>query len=414
MAAGGIGRESSILQFNRRSLGKTLRGGFVLSHYQNLADFEHEWRELETHASLTPFQSFDWLNCWLNTVGSAKNSSPLLIVISNERGAPVLVAPLSIERKGPFKALTWLGSEINDYNAPVLGPDDADYDRITEQFSELWVDVLDHLASLENCKFDFVNFSKMPALVGTRKNPFTMLDNTLNASRAHMTALPRSWDEMYARRSSSTRSRDRSKLRRLGEFGEVKYFEPQTTKERLEVTNRLLQLKSVQLAEMGARNRFDAVNYRQFIQFASGIENIIHVSALKIGENIVAANLGLMLNKCYYHFLMAYDQGEVSKFGPGAAHLRELLQFAIRSGAETFDFTIGNESYKKDWCDTEMPLYDYRASQSARGRIAVLGAQNFYRLKGWVKNNRQAWLMYLKFRSILGGLSGRKVSSTEN
>ncbi len=35
---------------------------------------------------------------------------------------------------------------------------------------------------------------------------------------------------------------------------------------------------------------------------------------------------------------------------------------AIDRGFKHFDFTIGDESYKRDWCDTELRLYDYLAA----------------------------------------------------
>lgn len=387
-------------------MGKGIRGGLFLSIYQQLAEFELEWRELETHAYLTPFQSFDWVNCWLSKVGSEKNIHPVLIVIRNTLGAPALVAPMCIESIGPCRVLTWLGAQINDYNAPILGSDDADCQQLLDQFRDIWSDVAEHLKSIEKCAFDLVDFSKMPAFVGTVQNPFVKLDVTLNSNRAHMTSLPVTWGEMYGRRSSNTRNRDRSKLRRLNEFGEVKYLEPKTAPERLLVTRKLLQMKSHQLAEMGAKNRFEAENYRTFIEAVSGIDSNIHISSLQIGANVVAANLGFMLNKRYYHFLMAYDHGEVSKFGPGSAHLRELLQFAIRSGAETFDFTIGDEAYKKDWCDIEMELYDHRGSQTFRGQIVVFGLQKFYKLKRSIKNSDWAWPTYLKLRSTMAKLRG--------
>ena len=392
--------------------GKALRCGLFLTVYDRLAEFEAEWRELETHADLTPFQTFDWVNCWLSKVGSGKGTSPVLVVIRNDRGAPVFVAPLAIERIGPLLALTWLGSEINDYNAPILGADDPDCERVYEQFPAIWSEVAAHSRSNENCRFDLINFSKMPALVGTRLNPFVQLDVTLNPNRSHMTSLPATWDEMYARRSSNTRNRDRSKLRHLNKFGEVKYFEPGTAPEKLAITRKLLQMKSHQLAEMGASNRFDAENYRNFIDAVTTTDSAVHISGLQIGSNIAAANLGFILNKCYYHFLMAYDHGDISKFGPGAAHLRELLQFAIRSGTETFDFTIGDEAYKKEWCDKEMQLYDHRTSYTFRGQIAAFGVQNFYILKRFIKNSDWAWPIYLRLRLTLAKLTNRKGKPT--
>ena len=75
-----------------------------------------------------------------------------------------------------------------------------------------------------------------------------------------------------------------------------------------------------------------------------------------------AANFGIVFGDCYYHVLASYVDSEVAHYGPGALHLRELLAYAIKRGLKCFDFTIGDEPYKLDWCDTVLKLYDYTAT----------------------------------------------------
>jgi CelD/BcsL family acetyltransferase involved in cellulose biosynthesis len=67
----------------------------------------------------------------------------------------------------------------------------------------------------------------------------------------------------------------------------------------------------------------------------------VHVSRLEVGDAIAAANLGLVFRGCYYHVLASFDDGELSRFGPGVAHLHDLLRHAIEGGCTMFDFTIG-------------------------------------------------------------------------
>ena len=97
------------------------------------------------------------------------------------------------------------------------------------------------------------------------------------------------------------------------------------------------------------------------------MHRLVHVSRLEVGASWAATNLGLTFRDSYYHVLASYDDGELARFGPGAAHLRELLKFAIERGLKRFDFTIGDEPYKRDWCDAEQLLYDYSASATLRG-----------------------------------------------
>ena len=92
---------------------------------------------------------------------------------------------------------------------------------------------------------------------------------------------------------------------------------------------------------------------------------LAHVSRLDVGPTLAAANYGLVFRGRYYHVLASYDDGPVSRFGPGAAHLHELMRYAIEHGCREFDFTIGDEPYKRDWCDAELRLYDHRSAVTA-------------------------------------------------
>jgi CelD/BcsL family acetyltransferase involved in cellulose biosynthesis len=57
------------------------------------------------------------------------------------------------------------------------------------------------------------------------------------------------------------------------------------------------------------------------------------------------------------------------RYGPGAAHLMEIMARAIERGCTIFDFTIGDEPYKRDWCEERQALYDVGAlAQRKRGR----------------------------------------------
>ena len=101
------------------------------------------------------------------------------------------------------------------------------------------------------------------------------------------------------------------------------------------------------------------------------LRGLTHMSRLDVGATAAAANLGLRFRDCYYLILSSYHDGEFSRFGPGRAHLHELLRHAIEHGFRSFDFTIGDEPYKRDWCDTELRLYDYLAAVTLRGRLVV-------------------------------------------
>ena len=195
----------------------------------------------------------------------------------------------------------------------------------------------------------------MPERVGEQANPFLALSAGLNPSNAYVSDLFGTWTEFYeAKRSSSTRRRDRTKLKRLGEIGEVRFVTPQDRGEIERSIDMLIEQKSRSFARMGVANMFARPGWSEFFAAVATDErtrSLVHVSRLDVGSTWSAVNLGLVFRDTYCHVLASYDDGETSRFGPGVAHLRELLRYSIEHGLKHFDFTIGDERYKREWSD---------------------------------------------------------------
>ena len=108
--------------------------------------------------------------------------------------------------------LTWLGSELCDYNAPLLAPDFS-LDVSLARFRELWDDICARLRSHPRLGFDFVDLEQMPETVGAQHNPMLHLGVTPHRNSAYLVSLADSWDKLYAKRSSATRRHDRASAR---------------------------------------------------------------------------------------------------------------------------------------------------------------------------------------------------------
>jgi CelD/BcsL family acetyltransferase involved in cellulose biosynthesis len=246
----------------------------------------------------------------------------------------------------------------------------------------------------------------MPEFVGAQSNPFTRLDVGLNPSGAHLMNLHGTWDEFYqAKRSSATRRRDRTKRKRLGEFGEVRFITPQQPDDIARTLGTLVEQKSKAFARMGVANIFSPPGHQDFFfELATHprTRHLVHVSRLEVGTTWAAANLGLIFGGRYYHVLASYDDGELSRFGPGAAHLRDLLCYAIECGLHCFDFTIGDERYKLEWSERTLCLYDLLAPTTARGWPLAALARGRRRLTRTIKQNPILWTTFSRLRAALG------------
>jgi len=399
--------EAALIPMGRASAatrgGRPANDRFRLSFHGDIAAIEEDWRRFEQSADGTVFQTFAWQSCWLTHVGHLTGFQPLIAVIRAADGGILMLAPLAISGR-PFRQLRWAAGDLNDYNAPLLAPEFA---RIVsrDDFRSLWGAMVRSLRRDPRFRFDFIVLDKMPETVGRQPNPFLALPVALNPSGAYLTHLTDDWNSFYVgKRSSATRRRDRTKRKRLNDMGPVAF----TTASDGDGTNAILTVlfaqKARAFAQMGVAN-FLALPGREafFRAFATDLATrpLCHVSRLDVGPTLAAANCGLVFHGRYYHVLASYDDGPVSRFGPGAAHLHDLMRYAIEHGCHEFDFTIGDEPYKHDWCDIEIKLFDHRSAATLPGWLAALPAMAFARSKRLIKQTPVLWRLFVRMRALL-------------
>ncbi|MBI3703488.1 MAG: GNAT family N-acetyltransferase [Rhizobiales bacterium] len=193
----------------------------------------------------------------------------------------------------------------------------------------------------------------------------------------------------------------------MSDFGEIRIVNADCAADILSALDLLMAQKTRQFAHMGVGNLFARPGHAEFyraLASAPATRNLAHVSRLDVGTTVAAVNLGLTWRGCYYHLLASYDNGELSRFGPGTAHLHELLHQAVDRGFKAFDFTIGDESYKRDWCDSEIKLYDHIAAATWRGALIAMPLLAAQRLKRWIKQTPVLWAAASKVRAWVGAL----------
>ena len=389
----------------------------ALSVYDDLAGVESAWRNFERHADCTAFQTFEWLSTWQRHVGARNGVTPCVVVGRDRKDAILFILPLAVRPAGLARELTWLGSELCDYNAPLLSAGcSARLDAA--KFAGVWRGTLELVRNNPRLRFDMIRLDKMPETVRGQPNPMLALPTMLHPSGAYATPLAQSWDAFYAaKRSPSTRRRDRTKRNRLAELGEIKFVTPDSASGVLAALDVLIEQKSAFFARRGIANIFSRPGYVDFFRdFAvkGQAEGLAHVSELQVGAQVVAANFGLTLGGRYYYVLSSYTDSELARLGPGAVHLHELMRYAIDKQFTMFDFTIGDERYKLDWCDGAQPLYDHVAVSTWRGALVAAPALAFKKLKRKIKQTPWLWAFFSKARALTGALASKSRPSPAN
>jgi CelD/BcsL family acetyltransferase involved in cellulose biosynthesis len=388
-------------------LSRDFASDLTLDIYNDLAAVESEWRRFEQIAECTPFQTFEWLAAWQRHVGLRDGVVPAVAVGRFTGGKTAFILPLAVEPRGSAKRLCWLGQDLCDYNAPLLARDFSQ--RITPgRFHAIWRELRKRLQAEPRLRFDWIEFDKMPQTVGVQINPLTHLRVTPNANSAHIVQLGDDWDTFYRdKRSSATRRRDRVKRKRLSEFGDIRFVTAADADQARCTLETLMDQKSRSFARKGIPDIFARPGYRDFfLDFASNpaTRHLAHVSRMEIGPTVASANFAIAFGDCYYHVLSSYGEGHLTRYGPGSLHLREILAHAIGLGLRRFDFTIGDERYKTEWCDLRLKLYDYSTAVTWRGGLPAVTARVRWRLKRFIKQSPWAWRLVCRFRPAFGAL----------
>jgi CelD/BcsL family acetyltransferase involved in cellulose biosynthesis len=372
--------------------------GLDFTIHQALEAVESEWRAFEAQADLTAFQTFDWLMTWQRHIGARNAVTPAIVVV-RQRGDLVGIWPLGVSR-GSRLEVRWLGANLSNYNAPLLATNFGE--RIdTAAFLALWQAIKRKLR--DEFGADLIDFDKMPERIGAQLNPMLQLPVTRYHCDAYQSRLGSDWETFYGeKRSPKTRRTDRKKRKRLAEAGPVSFVtatEPGDIVRSLEV---MIEQKSQSYAEMGVDNVFDPPGHREFfIDFASTGRGLAHVSRLDVGSTIAAANFGLMHRGSYTYVVASYDHGDLARFGPGTAHLHDLMQYSIEQGFKEFDFTIGDEPYKREWCDSELKLFDLVVPMTSRGYLVAAPTLAVRLLKNFIARNPRIWSIVRKARSTV-------------
>jgi CelD/BcsL family acetyltransferase involved in cellulose biosynthesis len=375
--------------------------------HDDLAAVAESWRALAAQSDCTAFQVYDWVAAWQTHVGTRTGTVPAIVTGEADDCRPLFLFAFAIEPSRGLRRLTWLASDMCDYNAPMLARDFA-ATLDAERFRALWRSILARLAGDPRFQFDYVDLQRMPEKIGAVRDPFLALKPDLHPSGAHACALTGDWQTFYAaKRSASTRKTVRKQLKQIEKHGDpVTFDDVADTAARRHTLDVLMTQKAQSLARMGAENFFDRPGYRDFYRAViadPAMRDLVHITRLSAGPAIIATSVGLKFGSTFYLILASYDGGPISAHGPGRAHLHELLRHALEHGYHRFDFTVGDEPYKLDWGDETIRLFDYLAGRTLTGWALVLTTRAYRRVKRLIKQTPALWRLFVVLRTHIGG-----------
>jgi CelD/BcsL family acetyltransferase involved in cellulose biosynthesis len=295
------------------------------------------------------FQCADILKVWAETIGAARGTDAHFVMVYGEGGEPWFGLPLGIERRYGVRVLTFLDGGVSDYNGPVIfagAPTDRGFPL------PLLIEQLRGILPA----FDLVMFDKMPARVLDRVNPLVHASMARHTPSGHVMTLAGSWSH-YASNKLPRRQDSRRKRRKLEGSGRLAFVVAADPPTRERILAAMIRQKTARYIETRGWDGFDRPGYRDYFrQMTKRLGDAVHLSALELDGEPIAAHWGLVSGARFYSLMPSFD-ADWNRFSPGRLLTEHLIQWSYEHGFTDFDFGVGDESYKLEFRDAMLPLY---------------------------------------------------------
>ncbi len=341
-----------------------------ISVLNNFEEARNVWQEFEKTSYCYGFQTYEWSHNWFKAVGKTINIKPCLVKVETESREPLIFLPLGIQKKYGVKCLQWMGGIVSDYHAPVLG---KEFSGLVDSgtFCYLWEQIKKMLPH-----FDVIHFEKQPEQICEQYNPFLYLGCQLFHEKSYTATLD-DISEYFnkTKKRKNLQADSRRQMRRLAKIGNLHFKVAEDFHDIDALTSKMIEQKTRRYQETGIRDLFEDDMYRKFYLNTAKelVQNgIVHVSGLFLDDTIIAVHWGLVYRDRFYYLMPSFEDGSWRKYSPGRLLLEYLIKWCFDSGIKVFDFTVGDDSYKYNWADKEMALYDYHEPVNLKGKKYIL------------------------------------------
>ena len=354
-----------------------------------------DWENLELNSYNYCFQSYDWFENWVSNFKFDNQNYSLCIVVVKYKSKVICIFPFEIVKKFKLKILKWIGDKQSDYCSPILN---KDYNFNKEKFIYLFNEVLRVIKN-----FDIVYFVKQPETINDLQNPFVLfLNNHLDSNTYHI-ALPKKWEEYNSKiLKKNFYLQNVRKKKGLKKIGSLKFKILKYEKEKIQLLDKFIIQKNIRLTTRGTKDilKQHDLNFYKKIEEKKiqGLQT--HLSCLTLDGEIISIHWGVIYKKRFYYLLLSIKEGEFSRYSPGRLLISLLIRWSISKKLKTFDFTLGDENYKKSWSNKHSHLYNYVKFNTLNGFYFFVLIKLKLILKSFDKKNYFR-LFFLKIKSFL-------------
>ncbi len=351
----------------------------VIKNPDDLYSLKEEWNLLVNEASdATLFQTWEWCISWFETYGLLES---LFIVIGREAGSLVAIAPFVLTTKRLLfrdqKVLSFIGADnkFSDYCSFVCAEDSPRRLSLMLQWlmtdNKEW-DVLDLRNIQEHTKQASLIFDQFS-------------QNGFYATSRYQSDAPRI--NLLTSEAKDLPKR-KSLKRHYNWFEKNGALEIKFSTGAQDISNDLSEFFNQhqdRWADTPSPSIFRDPLSRKFFQVLTNkMEGTpwLHFTKVTHNKQPIAFHFGFIYKDTFIWYKPSFDPS-LAKKSPGEVLLKSLFEFCLAKKLATFDFTIGNESFKYRFADSVNRIIHLQIFKSRTNFLLAKGLLRIRALRRW-------------------------------
>ncbi len=334
-----------------------------------------------------PPQSPDWIEAWARHC-----NADILCLTSAAEGRTRLALCLEVVPGGRIRTARLVGGSHANGNFPAL------CDGVATALDRTDIGALAAAVRRVRPHVDLLLMQRLARRLEGVENPLWPARSWQSPDPALAVDLTPGFDGVLARASGKRkRKKHRSQIRKFEAAGGFRRI----TAAGQDDVNRLLdaffRMKSARFAAMGVADVFADPGIRAFFRdlFATAAAAKARpdflLQALEVGGILRAVTGSSRAPRSIVCDFVAIAEDDLVTASPGDFLFFEAIREACDGGLAMFDFSVGDEAYKRRWCDIETRQFDVAVPLTGVGRLAVGLRQGLVGARRFVKSNPRLW-----------------------
>ncbi len=337
-----------------------------------------------------------WVAHW-----AAHVNNNIAIVTATRNGRLVLALALEVIKQSGLHVARFVGGHHANGNFPAV------CHALTQAEAEALLEQLQAQLRHKPWSVDVIVLERQLAELGGINNPLLAKGRSKSPNISLHLNVDKSFDAVLdtTRSAGRKRKRHRSQQRKYEAAGGFSVSNPVAKEFAASLLDQYFAMKACQLRNIGASNTFRNINEQAFFKALFSDPNPhtdhdFYLSSLDVGGKTRAVHGSCLHGLRQMVQFTAFSDDELNKTSPGDFLNFALIEAACQSKTQIYDLGVGDEAYKRSWCDVETWHYDAVIAITLLGKLAKLRLDAMRCAIRCIKNNRHLWSFAKRIRKL--------------